>query len=246
MKIVITTGGTSEPIDKIRKITNSGTGKLGALIATKLLQNGPENEIFYICAHKSIKPEYEASVSSEKEILHIVEIESTMELKAAVENVLLNNEIDYFIHSMAVSDYMIDYVSTASKLAYELSNSDDFENTLKNASNILDNSDKLSSSEDNLIIKLTQTPKIIRLIKTLSPKTHLIGFKLLENVEKSYLIEIARKLLNKNKCDFVVANDLKNIRNGNHKAFIVTENTIKECNGKDDIANNIIDKIGGN
>ena len=37
-KIVITAGGTSEKIDNVRKITNSSSGKLGSVIATKLLE----------------------------------------------------------------------------------------------------------------------------------------------------------------------------------------------------------------
>ena len=35
------------------------------------------------------------------------------------------------------------------------------------------------------------------------------------------LIEIAKKLRDKNNCDYVIANDLQNIRNGNHKALLI-------------------------
>ena len=38
INVVITSGGTSEPIDRVRKITNSSTGRLGANIANKLIQ----------------------------------------------------------------------------------------------------------------------------------------------------------------------------------------------------------------
>ena len=37
-KIIITSGGTSERIDNVRKITNSSSGKLGMTIANHLLQ----------------------------------------------------------------------------------------------------------------------------------------------------------------------------------------------------------------
>lgn len=49
--IVITAGGTSEYIDTVRKITNSGTGKLGATIANKLSN---ENKIFYHSAEEYV------------------------------------------------------------------------------------------------------------------------------------------------------------------------------------------------
>ena len=44
------------------------------------------------------------------------------------------------------------------------------------------NDSKISSYEDNLVIILKRTPKIISMIKEISPSTHLIGFKLLDSV----------------------------------------------------------------
>ena len=37
-KIIITAGGTTEPIDNVRKITNVSTGKLGSLICDNMLK----------------------------------------------------------------------------------------------------------------------------------------------------------------------------------------------------------------
>lgn len=245
INIVITAGGTSEPIDKVRKITNSSTGRLGSIIANKLIQRKDIGKIFYITTKKAIKPQIGAlTLAGLCEKLEIIEIETTMQLKEAVEKVILNNEIDYFIHAMAVSDYYVDYVSTANIIANELKDSNDFEETLKNPINKLDKTNKISSYEDNLIVVLKQTPKIIGLIKELSPNTHLFGFKLLDDVSKEYLIEIASKLRDKNNCDYVIANDLKDIRNGNHKAFIIDKaGSIEEIEGKENIATNIIKKI---
>lgn len=245
INIVITAGGTSEPIDKVRKITNSSTGRLGSIIANKLIQRKDIEKIFYITTKKAIKPQIGAlTLAGLCEKLEIIEIETTMQLKETVEKVLLNNKIDYFIHAMAVSDYYVDYVSTANIIANELKDSNDFEETLKNPINKLDKTNKISSYEDNLVIVLKQTPKIIGLIKELSPNTHLFGFKLLDDVGKEYLIEIASKLRDKNNCDYVIANDLKDIRNGNHKAFIIDKaGNIEEVEGKENIATNIIKKI---
>ena len=233
LKIVITAGGTSEYIDKVRKITNSGTGKLGATITNELLKRKDIENIYYICTTKSIRP-------IEDKRVKIIEIINTNDLKEKVENILSTKNIDWFIHSMAVSDYYVDYVSTASLLANELKQNSNFEKVLLSATNKLDNSDKISSNEDNLILVLKQTPKIINLIKKISPKTNLIGFKLLENVSEEYLLNIAKQLRDKNKCEYVIANDLKNIKNGNHKAFLLDkQDNIKIMNGKFDIAINI-------
>lgn len=234
MNIVITAGGTSEYIDKVRKITNSGTGALGALIADEVAERQDVKKIFYICSKKAVTPKTPKA--------KIIRITTTADLKTAVEQTFADHNINWFIHSMAVSDYYVDFVSTAEMLAKDITaetyvHGTPMETIIKNPYSRLDNSDKLSSSEDNLIIVLKQTPKVIGLIKQLSPKTHLIGFKLLENVTKKHLLAVAAKLRDKNGCDYVVANDLHDIKNGLHTAYLLKkDNTFETLHGKPDIA----------
>lgn len=232
MNIVITAGGTSEYIDKVRKITNSGTGKLGSIIANTVLQRNDIENIFYICSENAILPNDDKRVT-------IIKTTDTLSVKNAVENVLNKNKIDYFIHSMAISDYYVDYVTNFENIENELKNTESINQTLNNPTIKIDNTKKISSNEDNLVIVLKKTPKIIGLIKKISPKTHLIGFKLLENVSEEELIDVAKKLLVKNNCDYVVANDLKNIKNGEHKAFLLNDSEIQTLNGKENIASAI-------
>ena len=202
-KIIITAGGTSERIDNVRKITNSSSGKLGMTIANHLLEENSDLMIYYVCSKNSLRP-------TDKRV-KVVEIDGTIDLKNTIEGFLTNEHIDYFIHSMAVSDYM---------------------------------TSKISSYEDNLVIVLKPTPKIISIIKNLSPSTYLVGFKLLDGVSKEELIEVAKRLRNKNNCDLVVANDLYNIRNGDHIGYIIDKtNKIEEAHGKDDIAKKLVRKM---
>ena len=232
-KIVITAGGTSERIDNVRKITNTATGKLGMTIANEFLKRD-DIFIYYICTKGAFRP------SDEK--VKIIEIESTMDLKREVENILTTEKIDYFIHSMAVSDYMKDYVTTIDRIKYTIEHNDDVDEAFRHIEVIEGN--KLSSSENSLVIVLRPTPKIISLVKKLSPKTFLVGFKLLDGVAKEKLIEVAKKLRDKNKCDLVVANDLSTIREGNHTAYIIDkEDNILEANGKEDIAKKIVRRV---
>ena len=61
---------------------------------------------------------------------------------------------------------------------------------------------------------------------------------------KEELIEVAKRLRNKNNCDLVVANDLSNIRNGEHIGYIIDKtNEIEEAHGKDDIAKKLVRKM---
>lgn len=233
-KIIITAGGTSEKIDNVRKITNSSSGKLGMTIANHLLKENDDLIIYYVCSKNSLRP-------LDKRI-KVIEIDDTISLKNKIENLLLNKKIDYFIHSMAVSDYMTDYVTTIERIKASIKNTSNLEEAFSNIEII--NGNKISSYEDNLVIVLKQTPKIISIIKDLSPQTYLVGFKLLDGVSKEELISVAKKLRDKNKCDLVVANDLATIRNGEHIAYIIDKNNeIEESHGKDDIAKKLVRRM---
>lgn len=233
-KIVITAGGTSEKIDNVRKITNSSSGKLGVTLANHLLNENEELMIYYVCSKNSLRPTDER--------VKIIEIDGTIDLKKEIENLLLNEKIDYFIHSMAVSDYMTDYVTTIQRIKKSVKNTNNVDEAFSNIDII--NESKISSYEDNLVIVLKPTPKIISIIKNLSPSTYLVGFKLLDGVSKEKLVEVAKKLRDKNKCDLVVANDLSTIRNGEHIAYIINkDNEIEESHGKDDIAKKLVRRM---
>ena len=228
MNIVITSGGTSEKIDNVRKITNSSSGKLGCIIAKEILNSIKNANIYYICSRKALKPK-------NKEI-NIIEIDSVSNLKDIVTNLLSNDDIDYFIHAMAVSDYTVDYVTNLNELKNSIINYNNLENIKKYSDS------KISSTENYLVIVLKKTPKIISIIKNISPNTHLIGFKLLDSVSEEKLIMVAKNLKEKNKCDLVVANDLSNIKNNIHKAYLIGDN-IERANSKEEIAKKLVRRI---
>ena len=225
--IVVTAGGTSEYIDTVRKITNSGTGKLGAEIADRLAD---DYHVIYIHTKGSVIPNvFEHDIE-------VIEVVNVAETKQAIEDVFNTREIDWFIHTMAVSDYSVDYVSSATKLYNHLSkNGLTVENIVHNT-DIYDVGEKISSKEDDIVIKLRKTPKIINMVKKVSPKTHLIGFKLLTDVSREDLISAARKLQDDNQADYVVANDLKTIREGYHEAYLVNKDYVSRIGGKPMIA----------
>ena len=223
-KYVITSGGISEKIDNVRKITNSSSGKLGMTIANHLLESKSDITIYYVCSKNALRP------SNTR--VKIIEVVGTLDLKDKVESLLRNEKIDYFIHTMAVADYMVDYVTTVDKMKKSFLNNSDME-VIKDT--------KISSYENNLVLVLKPTPKIISLIKKESPLTYLVGFKLLDGVSKKELIEVATRLRDKNKCDLVVANDLEDIRNKEHKAYIIDkEDKVVEASDKEDIAKKLV------
>lgn len=248
MKIIITSGGTTEKIDDVRMITNISTGKLGSLIANEFYKNTQNIEIIYICSHNAIVPNIPQ--------LKIIKIVNVDDLQKCMIHILSNEKIDAVIHAMAVSDYSVRKVSTAENLTTniierinqldikDLNNTDEIEILKENILDViisendyLNTNKKINSNLDNMLITMNKTPKIINIIKSLQPTTVLVGFKLLNNVEHQDLIKTAYGLLIKNHCDFVLANDLVSINENNHIGFLVNPDRIyEEYNTKEDIA----------
>jgi phosphopantothenate-cysteine ligase len=217
MNVIITAGGTSELIDPVRTITNTATGRLGSLVAEQFAQSAAVGDIFYICSKTAFKPDYAKA--------RIIPVTDTAELEAQVREVLKNNRIDAAIHSMAVSDYSVGAVTTSRLLAESLRgklglDTESLSAAILNADR-LDNTEKLSSYERDLIVMMRPTPKIIALFKELSPQTRLVGFKLLDGVPHTELQDAAYELMRKNGCTFVLANDAREIEGDRHVGYLI-------------------------
>lgn len=240
MNIIITAGGTVERIDNVRKITNMSTGKTGKRIAEEVLKySNPGDNIFYICTKQSERPSSGVKV---------YEIEGVLELQSKIKSIMSNYIINYFVHSMAISDYRVDFVTNIHNIAINVlyQDSSDLENLedLIQSSCRIDNSNKISSDEEDLVVIMKKTPKIISMIKELNPQVFLVGFKLLDNVKKDHLLNVAYNLLNKNKCDIVIANDLSQITDACHPAMLIyPDKSYKDLEGNDDIAENIASEM---
>lgn len=218
--VLITSGGTVEAIDGVRGITNFSSGKLGAIIADTLT----DSKVFLIKGHKSVLPQ---NLSKN---INIIETKDTKSVQEAIENVMNNNNVDYFIHAMAISDYTVDKVVSVDELIDSIDDNstyskNDIINLLKNPP-VITNRNKVSSTIKQPLIYLKQTPKIIATIKQKWPNVKLIGFKLLNGVSKEELINVAMTSLQKTDSEYIVANDLSDISHSHHKAYIVNRSGI--------------------
>lgn len=246
--IIITSGPTNERIDAVMKITNMSTGALGNVIAETFLEDKSDEieTIYYISTKMSYKPR----IMNEK--VQFITVESTQDLLEILKEIFTHKKIDVIIHSAAVGDYSGKYVIRAEELVDEIwqtvQNVSDKEdvtkevlmNIFENPKSICNNDTKISSYEPHLMTMLQLTPKVIGQIKQMAPEVTLVGFKLLEGVTKEELYEVASKLREKNKADYIVANDLSKIGNGKHWAMILNENGIvTECTTKKEIAKSL-------
>lgn len=248
MKILITAGGTSEKIDNVRQITNKATGKLGCLIAQEFCRQSDIEKIYYVCGETSISPELP--------LVEVIRVDDVEALKCTIESILKAESIDAVIHSMAVSDYSVNSAFSIDSLADALSDQvvnkptkdiDKNELTYQIKKLILQNGEsfstdcKISSDIENLVLVLEKTPKVIGIFKALQSQTVLVGFKLLDGVSKDELIGTAFRLLTKNQCDFVLANDSQSFQNGSHTGYLIFPNRESiQFEGKEAIARGIV------
>ena len=66
----------------------------------------------------------------------------------------------------------------------------------------------------------------------------------MDHVSKEELLVVAKRLRDKNKCDLVVANDLSNIRNGEHIGYIIDkQDYVISASGKEEIAKQLVRRM---
>ena len=217
MNILITSGGTSEKIDRVRSITNHSTGRLGKIIAETFLDKG--DQVTLVTTPKAVRPAAHPNLT-------IVQIENVAELLESLKPLVHTHDV--LIHAMAVSDYTPVYMTGLEAVAA----SPDMTEFL----NKTNSESKISSQDDIQVLFLKKTPKIISLIKKWNPAIRLIGFKLLVNVTKEELLKTARASLIKNQAEIIVANDLTEISNQEHSAYLVGKDTVIQAQSKEEIA----------
>ena len=224
MKILVTSGGTSEAIDRVRSITNHSTGSLGKVITDTLLKAG--HQVCLITTQQALKPAPHSNLS-------IIEIKNTSDLLREMKRIVPDYQV--LIHSMAVSDYSPVYMTGLDQVQA----SQDLSEFLhkKNMET------KISSKAEVQVLFLKKNPKIIALVKEWNPNIHLIGFKLLVDVTKEHLIQIARESLEKNQADLIVANDLTQINENQHLAYLVEEKDYQLSTSKQEIADLLTKRI---
>lgn len=239
MRILITAGGTVERIDDVRGITNFSTGRLSSLIAEEYAEN-PAVSVTFIHGKTSLKPANPA--------IKLIEIASVEDLLEAVTDCLTKETYDVVVHSMAVSDYYLTGTASEEAVINELLRSDGTTATLKNNlqgsfTPIDQGNQKISSDIETMYFQLQKTPKVINHIKELQPETILVGFKLLVGVETADLLTVAKKLMVKNQCDYVLANDKQQISGDQHIGHLVdTTGNYETYKTKQAIAQGIVEQ----
>lgn len=259
-KILITAGPTNEYIDEVMKITNMSTGRLGIELTNELSSRG--YEVTLVCTRSvTYNSLYFKYGLENNPLVKTVKIETTEQmLQALTAEALEGNTYDLVVHAAAVGDYKPEFSFKMENMALEIADYlhnnydeipsiyDFYQDILKIMTNPkckVNDDTKISSYEPNLTVKLGLTPKLISHLKEWFPEATLVGFKLLENVTKDHIIDVATKLCNKNNMNYIIANDLHDLRQGKHISYLCNKDGY--CNvdfhSPQDITNKIISFI---
>ena len=212
-RILITAGGTREPIDSVRFIGNISSGRTGAALGDSLLSRG--HEVIYLAAQDAATP-----VNSCEQ--H--QFTSFSDLQEALQRLLSGRHFDDVIHAAAVSDFSV------SRIKPESINGEPH------------TADKLSSG-GNLVIELTPNPKLLPQLKTYSvnKKIRVIGFKLTSNADPALRKTAVNRLLADDTVDFVVHNDLSEIGSGRHPFNVYPgDGEVYSCTGPQELADQLL------
>ena len=102
LRVLVTAGGTAEPVDAVRVLTNRSTGATGALLAAHFRRRG--HEVKLLRARGAAR----AEVPGEEETF-----ESFADLDAALGRALGAGGYDAVIHAAAVSDFGVELLPAA-------------------------------------------------------------------------------------------------------------------------------------
>lgn len=179
LRVLVTAGGTAEPVDGVRVLTNTSTGATGALIATHLARAG--HEVVLLRAQSALAAD---GPCREETFVTFAQLEAALGRLLAAEP-----SFDAVIHAAAVSDYSVGTVVmdevpasvTAGKLP----------------------------SGGAPVLKLRPNPRLVDQLRGWShaPFT-LVAFKLTHGAEAAQAGEAVQKLFAHSGADFVVHNDL--------------------------------------
>jgi len=184
IRVLVTTGGTTIPIDDVRYIGNSSTGKTGVQIAENLRDWGIPVTL--------VRSETSPTTGG---MLHQLHFRTFSDLAEVLQQELSERSYTHIIHLAAVSDYEVSAIKIGSKISES-----DFK--------------KLPSGQDRISLELKPTFKIVNELRdySMNKDIKIIAFKLTSNASSLERERAVQKLITASHVEWVVHNDLSEIK----------------------------------
>jgi phosphopantothenate---cysteine ligase (CTP) len=180
MKCIVTAGPTYEPLDKVRRLTNFSTGRLGIQLSNELAARGH---------HVTLLLGYYATYRGNQSAQVVRRFGTTGDLAGILES-LASPEVHGVFHAAAVSDFAFGKV---------------WERTADGRLNEL-NAAKLSTRKGGLMAELLPTRKLIGDLRQWFPRARLVGWKYELDGDREAVISKAQRQMAENRTDACVAN----------------------------------------
>lgn len=179
LRVLVTSGGTAEPVDGVRVLTNTSTGATGALLAEHFARCG--HDVTLLRARSAVRP---AGGAVREETFF-----TFAELDAALTRLLAAQAFDAIVHAAAVSDYGVELV--------------DADGRVHPAGN-----GKLDTATPPLL-RLRPHPKLVDALRArASAPVRIVAFKLTNGATAIEADAAVRTLFARAGVDAVVHNDL--------------------------------------
>ncbi|MCB1120157.1 MAG: bifunctional phosphopantothenoylcysteine decarboxylase/phosphopantothenate--cysteine ligase CoaBC [Verrucomicrobiae bacterium] len=200
LRFLITSGGTEEPIDGVRSISNFSSGRTGAEFADYLYTQG--HEVTLLRAKRAARAKKPVSEYT---------FVSFHDLDRNLRELLSGHHFDCVIHLAAVSDYSVDHL-------------------LINGEKVLPGGDTKFSSDQEITLNLARNYKIVDRISSYSRNGNLlvVSFKLTNHASEAEREQAVLHLLEHSLADIVVQNDLSEVDalSGAHAAALYVGNRL--------------------
>lgn len=215
VKILITAGGTQEPIDTVRVISNLSSGRTGVALAEYMTQMG--FDVTLLQAHSSPKTDH---------VTHRDVFISFSSLDEKLKHLLSSESFTHVIHAAAVSDYSVDTIEVEGHKYRPF------------------DVKKVSSDAETMSIHLKRNHKIVDRLKDYSKNKDLkvIAFKLTSHATPEQKTAAVEKLFTQSKADFVVHNDLSEIDivHRTHKFTLYNHQGFVACDNLDQLTSELV------
>lgn len=216
MRVLVTAGGTEEPVDGVRRLTNVSTGATGGVIARTFAEGGAEVLLLHA----------ERAVIEERHFERETFV-TFADLEGSLRRHLRDSDWDAIIHLAAVSDYSVASIEVDGR---RIAHGD---------------RGKIDSGGE-VVIRLQPNPKLIDSLRIWSRNQaiQVVGFKLTDTPDQAERLSRVQNLLERGTTDLVVLNDLGDIGEDRHPAEIwAADGPIVRTETKDELALALFDLL---
>jgi phosphopantothenoylcysteine decarboxylase/phosphopantothenate--cysteine ligase len=180
MNCIVTAGPTYENLDKVRRLTNFSTGRLGIELASFFAGRG--DDVTLLVGEQ-------ATYSGERRAQRVEIFATTADLRDRLQT-MASQPVDAVFHVAAVSDFAFGKI------------------WLRSPRGALSEikAGKISTSQGTLLAELVPTPKIIGGLRDWFPKARIVGWKYEVDGKRANVIRAAQKQISECLTDACVAN----------------------------------------